>query len=163
VTRSLYDLPDSLYVSVRSRGRTINEGDFSAMTNLTWTFEEIHTDKVDTMQHRGTERMLAGACIPAFALGLATPAVKPPLEAHGILLWALVGYEEVRFLSPLFPDDTIYVESRLRSLETTSNPERGLARFDDVVVDAQGRKIMSCIRVALCDVSGAVLSVPATE
>lgn len=45
------------------------------MTNLTWTFEEIHADRI-LMEERGSERMLASGCVLAFALGLATPAIK---------------------------------------------------------------------------------------
>jgi acyl dehydratase len=157
MSREPYDLPPSLVFAARSRGRTITEGDFSAMTNLTWTTSEIHTNKVHTQDSRGTERMLAGACILAFALGLATPAVKPELDARGIRLIALVGYDNLRFHSPLFPGDTVYIESRLLSLVRTSKPERGVVTFEDTLVDSDGRRIMTCARSALCDVTASVL------
>lgn len=152
-----HDLPPSMVFTARSRGRTITEADFSAMTNLTWTTEEIHTDKVYMERSRGTERMLAGGCILAFALGLATPAIKGELTARGIKLIALVGYDSIRFKSPLFPGDTIYVEARLMSLVRTSRPERGVVTFEDVLIDSDGRQIMTYMRSALCDVTNSVL------
>jgi acyl dehydratase len=155
--REPYDLPPSFAFTARSRGRTITEADFSAMTNLTWTTEEIHTDKVFMEQNRGTERMLAGGCVLAFALGLATPAIKEEIEARGVKLIALVGYDSIRFRSPLFPGDTIYVEVRLLSLVRTSRPERGVVTFEDVLVDSKGRQIMSYTRSALCDVSASAV------
>ncbi len=127
------------------------------MTNLTWTIEEIHTDQVDTQAERGTERMLAGGCILAFALGLATPAIKSQVEKRGIKLIALVGYDSLRFHSPLFPGDTIYVESTLVSVAKTSRSERAIITFEDNVVDSDGRKIMSYTRSALCNVVDSAL------
>jgi itaconyl-CoA hydratase len=153
MSRSPFELPDGFAFAVRSRGRTITEGDFSAMTNLTWSTMAVHVDKVATLASRGHERMLAGGGVLAFALGLATPNVEPSLHDRGVSLIALLGYDEVRFHSPLFPGDTIYVESELAGVLRTSRPERGLISFKDVVVDHEGRMILSYTRTALCDVS----------
>jgi itaconyl-CoA hydratase len=157
MAREAFELPEGFAFENRSRGRTITEGDFSEMTNLTWTFEEIHTDKVMMLEERGHERMLAGGCVLAFALGLATPSILQQTEERGIRLIALVGYDKIRFESPLFPGDTIYVQARLASVMRTSRPERGVITFEDVLVDHTGRRIMSYERTALCDVSKSVL------
>jgi acyl dehydratase len=148
-----FDLPDSFAFSVRSRGRTITEGDFSAMTNLTWTTSEIHTDKVVMAESEMGERLLAGACVLAFALGLSTPSIKPELELRGVRLVALLGYDDVRFRGPLRPGDTIYVESVLASLQRTSKPPRAVVHCRDTVVDSEGRTVCTYVRSALCDVS----------
>lgn len=152
VAEKFFDLPDGFLFEAKSRGRTITEGEFAEMTNLTWTFEPIHTDKVSILAERGHERMLAGGCILAFALGLATPNVLPQVEERGIRLIALTGYDDIRFHSPLFPGDTIYVESSLTSIRRTSRADRGVIKFDDVLVDHTDRKIMSYSRSALCSV-----------
>lgn len=157
MARERYELPDGFGFTARSRGRTITEGDFSAMTNLTWTFEEIHTDRVAVMEERGHERMLAGGCVLAFALGLATPAIRQQVVDRDMQLIALLGYDDVRFVSPLFPGDTIYVESQLVCILKTSRPERGVIQFDDTLVDHTGRRMMTYRRSALCDVSASVL------
>ncbi|OZD13114.1 hypothetical protein CH253_18840 [Rhodococcus sp. 06-156-3C] len=160
MTHESYVLPEGFGFVNRSRGRTITEGDFSAMTNLTWTFEEIHTDRIAIMEERGHERMLAGGCVLAFALGLATPAIRQPVVERGMRLIALLGYDNVRFVSPLHPGDTIYVESSLAGVLKTSRPERGVIQFDDTLVDHTGRRMMTYRRSALCDVSGSILFVP---
>jgi acyl dehydratase len=143
--------------SVRSRGRTITEGDFSLMTNLTWTTSEIHTDKALMAESPMGERLLAGACVLAFALGLSTPAIKPELEARGIKLIALLGYDDVRFCAPLRPGDTVYIESRLAAVRRTSRPPRAVVNCADTLVDSEGRTLCTYVRSALADVSGAAL------
>jgi acyl dehydratase len=155
--RQEFEFPDGFAFTTKSRGRTITEGEFAEMTNLTWTFEEIHTDKVMMAEKWGHERMLAGGCVLAFALGLATPSILPQTEDRGIKLIALVGYDRIRFESPLFPGDTVYIESMLDAVLRTSKPERGVIRFKDVLVDHTGRRILSYERSALCDISKSVL------
>lgn len=144
-------------VTVRSRGRTITDSDFSQMTNLTWTTSELHTNE-DVMRERefGT-RILAGGCVVAFALGLATPAVTPELTKRSIRLVAIVGYDEIRFHSPLRPETTIYVESTLASLRRTSRPERAVITFHERVVDHGGTLMIDYRRSALCEGSFADL------
>lgn len=156
-TNEDFFLPDGFKFSARSVGRTVTEGEFAAMTNLTWTFEEIHTNKFHAQEVMGNERMLAGGCLIAFALGLATPAIKPGLTERGVRLIALVGYNDVRFRSPLFPGDTIYVEATLLRIRRTRQAYRGVVAFHDNVVDHSGRLLAEYERRALCDVSAAGL------
>lgn len=150
-----FELSDSFMFTVRSRGRTITEADFAMMTNLTWTTSEIHTNKVLMADSPTGERLLAGACVLAFALGLSTPAIKPELESRGISLIALLGYDEVRFQAPLRPGDTIFVESRMASLLRTSRPPRAVVNCADTLVDSDGRTLCTYVRSALCDASAA--------
>lgn len=153
-----FDLPESLRFTVRSAGRTITEADFTAMTNLTWTTSDIHTNKVLMAGSPTGERLLAGGCVIAFALGLATPAVRPELRDRKISLIALVGYDDVRFRSPLRPGDTIYVEAVLESITRTSRPERGVVNFRDTLLDSEGRVIATYVRSALADISESILA-----
>jgi acyl dehydratase len=148
-----FDLPESFNFSVRSRGRTITEGDFSLMTNLTWTTSEIHTNKVLMAESPTGERLLAGACVLAFALGLSTPAIKPELESRGVRLLALLGYEQVRFRAPLRPGDTVFVESKLASLLRTSRSPHAVVNCEDALVDTEGRTLCTYVRSALCDIA----------
>lgn len=156
--RESFELPEELRFAARSVGRTITEGDFSAMTNLTWTTAEYHTNQPLMLESDMGERNLAGGCVIAFALGLATPAVRPKLTELGVRLVALAGYDEVRFQSPLRPGDTIYVETQVRSILKTSRPHIGVINFEDTLVDHGGRKLCSYVRSALCDVSGSSLA-----
>jgi acyl dehydratase len=154
--RDTLELPEGFAFSARSRGRTITETDFVTMTNLTWTTAEIHTNRIAAEEAHGG-LLLAGACILGFALGLATPAILPDVQRLGLRLIALVGYDNVRFVSPLRPGDTIFVEATLASVTTTSKPERGVLHFDDTIVDHEGRVITRYTRSALTDLTGSAL------
>jgi acyl dehydratase len=155
--REYYELTPELAFTASSQGRTITEGDFSAMCNLTWTTAEYHTDRMLMAETPAGERNLAGACVLAFALGLATPAVRPQLKALGVTLIALVGYDEIRFLAPLQPGDTIQVHATVERIAKTSKPHRGVITFRDTVRKNRERDIMTYTRSALCDVSESAL------
>ncbi len=138
-------------VTARSRGRTITDSDFSTMTNLTWTTNELHTNEARMAEGTFGTRILAGPCVIAFALGLATPAIVPELTRRGIRLVALVGYDDVRFRSPLRPGATIYVETEITGLDATSRPGRAVISFSDKVVTHEGDVVATYIRKALCE------------
>ncbi len=149
--KSLLEHVGLVDVAIRSRGRTITDADFSTMTNLTWTTSELHTNQAAMAERPFGERILAGACVLAFALGLATPAVTPEVTRRGIRLVALVGYDDVRFRSPLTPGTTIYVESTVAGLVGTSRPGQALISFADRLVSHEGTLLATCIRKALCE------------
>ena len=149
--QSLLERADLAGLKVRSRGRTITDADFSAMTNLTWTTSELHTNEAVMAEGAFGTRILAGACVIAFALGLATPAVVPELTCHGIRLVALIGYDGVRFRSPLRPGATIYVEAEVTALQGTRRAGRATISFADRVVTHDGDVLATYTRTALCD------------
>jgi acyl dehydratase len=149
--RSLLERSDLAEVRVRSRGRTITDADFSAMTNLTWTTSELHTNEALMAEGAFGSRILAGACVVAFALGLATPAVRPELMRRGIRFVALLGYNDVRFRSPLRPGATIYVESEVIALQGTSRAGRATVSFAERVVTHDGDVLATYTRTALCE------------
>lgn len=149
----LFDLPEDFKFSVRSQGRTITESDFVQMTNLTWTTGAIHTDKELMADSEFGDRLLAGGCVLAFALGLSTPAIKPILESRGIRLIAMLGYDDVRFEAPLRPNETVHVESNLVSIATTRRADRGVVTVADTLFDGAGRTICRYLRIQICDIS----------
>ena len=149
--RSLLEHSDLAEVRVRSRGRTITDADFSAMTNLTWTTSELHTNEAIMAEGAFGTRILAGACVVAFALGLATPAVLPELTRRGIRFVALLGYNDVRFRSPLRPGATIYVESEVAALQGTRRAGRATISFAEQVVTHDGDVLATYTRTALCE------------
>jgi len=62
------DLP--IHAKFETQGRTIGEGDFSALCNLTWMTGESHTNDA-VMNALGKERWLPVPCIAAVVVGLA--------------------------------------------------------------------------------------------
>jgi hypothetical protein len=58
-----------IHARFETQGRTIGEGDFSALCNLTWMTGESHTNET-AMSALGKERWLPVPCIAAVVVGL---------------------------------------------------------------------------------------------
>ena len=65
-------------VPFRTQGRTIGEGDFSALCNLTWTIGDLHSNKElmkgrmgERVPHAPRERVLALPVVASLMVGLA--------------------------------------------------------------------------------------------
>ena len=66
-----------------SAGRTISEGNFTLLTNLTWTTDQIHSDREYMKGTQFGERILAGACLLACVVGLANRSgIAQLLDRH---------------------------------------------------------------------------------
>ena len=133
-----------------SLGRTISEGDFSLLVNLNWTISAIHADKEYMKSTQVGERILPAVCVLSTTIGLAnTTGVRQPFFENGFSLVAIVGFESVSFSAPVYPGDTITVESEILSVRHTSKPNRSLARIRDVTYKQTGEKVMEDIRVEI--------------
>jgi acyl dehydratase len=129
--------------------RTITEGDFSAMVNLSWETSPLHTDQEYAKTTAFGQRILGGPCIIPFVAGLTGHAWHGMWEAAGTRLIALVGIEGVRFTAPLFPGDTIWVETEIKSLRPTSKPKRALMTVRDVLHKTGGQIVLEMERLIL--------------
>lgn len=135
-----------------SGGRTISEGEFALLTDLTWTLSLLHTD-VEFM--KGTqfgERILAGPGVLGITLGmLTTRGLNEWLRGRGLRPLALMGYEQVRFLAPVKPGDTLYAETEIVEARATSKPSRGIIKFKDVAKNQRGEVVMEALRTMLVE------------
>jgi acyl dehydratase len=113
--------------------RTITEGDFSAMVNLSWETSPLHTDREYAKTTPFGERILGGPCTIPFVAGLTGHAWHGMWERSGLRLIALVGINNVTFTTPLFPNDTIWVETEVISMRPTSKPKRQLVTVKDIL------------------------------
>jgi len=136
----------------RSKGRTITEGEFALLTNLTWITDEIHTNKEYGKASPYGDRILTGPCILALALGLiSTGALPSTVEQAGFRHVAVLGYEEVRFRAPLLPGDTITVESEVLDTRGTSRPGRFVMRVRDTVFKQTGDVVTEAVRPVMLE------------
>ena len=137
-----------------SIGRTISEGDFSSLVNLNWTIGSIHADTEHMKSTSFGERILPGVCVLSTTMGLAnTSQVRGLMADQGLHLVALVGYESVRFVSPVYPGDTITVESEILDARPTSNPKRCIARLKDVTSRQTGEIVLEAVRTELYELA----------
>jgi len=133
-----------------STGRTISEGDFSLLVNLTWATSPIHTDAEYMKSTQFGERILPGVCALSMAIGLAnTSGFRPFLQSLGLRLVALLGIDNVRFPKPLFPNDTITTETEFAEARPTSKPNRGLIRLKEVVRKQSGDIVVEFNRLEM--------------
>lgn len=107
---------------IRSRRRTITEGDFSALINATWENAPMHTDRIhaDTETAVGS-RLLGGPCIVALTAGLSTEALFLSWARARLDIVTALGLDNVRYRHPLRPGDTMLVEMQVKTLRPSSS------------------------------------------
>ena len=133
-----------------SIGRTIGEGDFSMLVNLNWTVGPIHADSEHMKSTAFGERILPGVCVLSTTIGLAnTSRIRSLMADHGFRLVALLGFENVRFTSAVYPGDTITVESEILDARPSSTPNRCVARLKDVTRRQTGEIVLEAVRTEL--------------
>lgn len=134
-----------------TKGRTIGQGDFSLLTNMTWTTESAHADAEYAKTSVFGKVVLPGPCTLAVAVGLcSTCDVQPVLEnKYGVRLVGLLGYDSVAFKGPLFAGDTIKVEMGILGVRATKKPNRGVMRFKLVTKKHTGEVILEAVKSSL--------------
>jgi acyl dehydratase len=126
---------------ITTQRRTITEGDFSAMVNLSWESAPIHTDDEYAKGTIFGRRILGGPCTIPFVAGLSGHAWHGLWEKSGMRILALVGMNNVAFKAPLFANDTIWVELEIVSKRPTSKPKRSIITVKDTLLK-QGREVI---------------------
>ena len=135
----------------RSMGRTISEGEFALLTNVTWTLGPLHSDKEVMAKTPFGERVLAGGITLALMGGLASISgiTKTLEEEHGIGIVAMLTYEDVRFRNPLFPGDTIEIDTEITEVIPTSKPNRAILKQRDICTKQNNKVVCEATRVYL--------------
>ena len=138
-----------------SPARTIGDGDFAQLHNLTWTTNDIHTDQELMRQTQFGERLLAGVCTLACMEGLELAGgFRDVLYGEHTRPVAHLGFEEIRFTAPVKPGDTIRVESEVLSIRPSSkNPRRGVLRVGIEVLNQRGQQVMKGTEVQLLELT----------
>lgn len=127
-----------------SLGRTITEMDNVLFTSLTMNPQPLHLNADFAAK---TE---FGRCIVngIFTLGLAVGLTVPELT-EGTLV-ANLGYQNVNHPHPIYPGDTLYVETEvIGKRESKSNPDRGLVTFRHIGRNQAGTVVLKVERTAL--------------
>ena len=136
---------------ITTQRRTITDGDFSAMVNLSWESSPIHTDDEYAKNTIFGRRVLGGPCTIPFVAGLSGHAWHGLWEKSGMRLLALVGINNVAFKAPLFPNDTIWVELEIASKRPTSKPKRSIVTVKDTLKKQGDETILQMERLILVE------------
>ena len=134
-------------IVLRSRRRTITEGDFSALINVTWENAPMHTDQSHAESTEYGTRMLGGPCIIALTAGLSTETLFLSWARAKLDIVTALGIDNVRYRSPLKPNDTIEIEMHIKALRPSgSRPGRLVTTLHDRVLADGDRLVMEMDR-----------------
>jgi acyl dehydratase len=138
-------LLDGLPIGIlnRTRGRTLVEGECALLTDLTWTIGRFHSEQefAETTTFGGV--VFAGALAVAVAMGLINTSdwYSDLSRFYGFKVVAALGMD-VRYRHPFRAGDTMRVESTMVSArESSGRSERGVAEFEDRVLNQRGEVI----------------------
>jgi len=134
-------------IVLRSRRRTITEGDFSMLINVTWENAPMHTDQTHAASTEYGTRMLGGPCIIALTAGLSTETLFMSWSLARLDIVTALGIDNVRYRSPLKPNDSILIEMHITALRSSgSRPGALVTTLHDRVLAEDERLIMEMDR-----------------
>jgi 3-hydroxybutyryl-CoA dehydratase len=93
---------------VASGERTITEADVMAFAHLPGDFVKLHTDEAYAKTTKYGRRIAHGALVFSISVGLSTQ-----MQLFDDALIAFAGVDKLRFVAPVFFDDTVHVVKRM--------------------------------------------------
>jgi acyl dehydratase len=125
--------------------RTLTEADNLFFSALTHNPAALHLDEEYCREHTEFGTRVINS---AFTLGLMV-GISVGDTTLGTTV-ANLGWDEVRFPRPLFPGDTVRVESEVLELrESRSRPQNGIVIFEHRAFNQANELVASCKRSAL--------------
>ena len=126
-----------------SLSKTIFESDNNFFSLLTMNHHPVHTNADYACRNQHGKIMVVGTLVFSLAVGITVPDISGKAIAN-------LGYDEVKHLSPVFVNDTIYVRSRiLDKRESKSKPDRGIIHVESVAYNQYGDDVLSFRRHVL--------------
>jgi len=135
-------------------GRTITETDNIWFTLLTNNSNQIHFNKDYTEKVFPGEPFNGRLVVNGFlTLAIVAGLLVEQTSQNGFML----GLENVRFLHPVFPGDTIYAEAEVIEVrESKSRPDFGIVKIRTYGYNQKGEKVIEFDRVFMVRKRGAV-------
>lgn len=136
---------------LRTPRRTITEGDFSALVNVTWENGPLHVDDTYMAGTAFGRRILGGPCLVALTAGLSSSILYAAWAAAGLDCRAALGIDEVRYDGPLFAGTTVRDEIEVLALRPTPGGSAWFGEVQDRLLDAEDRVLLRMSRSYLLD------------
>lgn len=105
-----------------SHGRTVSESDVYRYAGLEGHYGELHTNKEKMRGSEYGQRIAHGILLVVLTNGFMT---KLPFR-HDVV--ALYGLDKVRFVNPVFIDDTVHLEAEIIDKEV-KDEDRGVITY----------------------------------
>lgn len=129
-----------------TQARTITSGDFAAIVNASWEFSPMHSDAEHAKQTVYGQPILGGPCLVAMAAGLTVTPLHTAWNAAGYDVYAALGIEDVRYVTPVVVGDTIHMEVGVAEMTPTPNGSAMLCKLDDVMRNQRGDTVLTMHR-----------------
>lgn len=126
--------------SLTTAARTITEADIVNFAGVSGDFYYPHTNE-ERMKNTGFESRIAhGALVFSVMTGLLWQSNEERPEVV-----ALYGIDGMRFTNPVYPGDTIHVETEVTDTEPKDHPYgNGVVTNHAEVVNQDGETVLSC-------------------
>ena len=121
-------------------GRTITESDVMSFAGVSGDFNHLHTDNERMSDSEFGERIAHGMLVLSAATGLIWQH-RTVEERHAVV--AFYGIDRLRFLQPVFIDDTIHVEKEVIETKPRSEgPGNGTVRYAVEIKNQQDEPVI---------------------
>ncbi len=125
--------------------RTITETDNVLFTTMTHNPAQLHLDEEYCKTETEFGTRIVNSC---FTLSLMV-GISVNETTLGTAV-ANLGWDEVRFPKPLFPGDTVRIETEVVDLrESKSRPDQGIVTFEHRAFNQHGDLVATCKRAGL--------------
>jgi acyl dehydratase len=127
--------------SRETSGRTVTETDIVLHAGQTGDFFPHHMDAEWCKTQPFKQRIAHGTLIFSIAIGLTASVINDEAMTY--------GYDRLRFIRPVFINDTIKVKITILEKKDHKKPEYGLVTELVEVFNQHGEVIMSCQHILL--------------
>lgn len=126
-----------------SLSKTIFESDNNFFSLLTMNHHPIHTNVDYALENQHGRILVVGTLVFSLAVGITVPDISGKAIAN-------LEYEEIKHLSPVFLNDTIYVRSKiLDKRESKTKVDRGIIYVESIAYNQHGVNVLSFKRKVL--------------
>lgn len=131
-------------VFAHAANHKITQADNAAFSTMTHNPSPLHLD-AEYMKSTEYGQPIVNSCLTlSLMVGI---SVGDTTEGTAV---ANLGWDEVRFPAPVFPDDTLHFETRVIDMrESNSRPDAGIVTFTHRGFNQHDELIASCKRFAL--------------
>ncbi len=117
-------------------GRTITEADIVLHAGQTGDFYPHHMDKEWCATQPFGLRIAHGTLILSIAIGMTAGDINPEAFSY--------GYDRVRFIKPVFINDTIRVKASIKEKRDHKNPAYGFVAEGVEVFNQHSETVLAC-------------------
>ncbi|GAB3808733.1 MaoC family dehydratase [Humibacter antri] len=131
-------------VYVHAPGRTVTEADNVLFTTLTMNMQSLHLDAAWSASTEFGERLINSMFTLSTLVGMSVAQLT-----QGTIV-ANLGFDDIRFPSPMRAGDTLYAETRIRSKRLSkSRPGQGIVEFEHTGRNQRGDVVAVAVRSTL--------------